>query len=100
MQPNPPTGGRRASVPHVCNRARYVALVADKPLTLRFNVDNVANKRYLASAFDSIRPDLLQGSPRTFQLSAPLDMEAAKRKSGTFHKIERASFRDRMSKYV
>src|SRR3546814_14888644 len=30
--------------------ARYVALVGGTPLTLRFNVDNVANKRYLASA--------------------------------------------------
>src|SRR3546814_10622122 len=85
MQPNPPTGGRRADVPHVCTRARYVALVADKPLTLRFNVDNVANKRYWASAFDSFRPDLLQGAPRTFKLSASIDMKSAKRISGTFH---------------
>ena len=53
--------------------ARYVVLVADKPLTLRFNVDNVANKRYWASAFDTFRPDLLQGAPRTFKLSASMD---------------------------
>lgn len=53
--------------------ARYVALVADKPLTLRFSVDNVANKRYWASAFDTFRPDLLQGAPRTFKASASID---------------------------
>lgn len=52
---------------------RYVAVVADKPLTLRFNVDNVANKRYWASAFDTFRPDLLQGAPRTFKASASID---------------------------
>ncbi|MGF7153611.1 iron complex outermembrane receptor protein [Novosphingobium gossypii] len=54
--------------------ARYVAVVADRPLTLRFGVDNVANKRYWASAFDSSRPDLLQGAPRTFKLSASIDL--------------------------
>lgn len=54
--------------------ARYVMLVGDKPLTLRFGVDNVANKRYWASAFDAFRPDLLQGAPRTFKLSASIDM--------------------------
>ncbi len=54
--------------------ARYVTLVGDKPLTLRFGVDNVANKRYWASAFDAFRPDLLQGAPRTFKLSASIDM--------------------------
>ncbi|WP_327194227.1 TonB-dependent receptor [Novosphingobium lindaniclasticum] len=54
--------------------ARYVALVGDRPLTLRFGVDNVANKRYWASAFDTSRPDLLQGAPRTFKLSASIDL--------------------------
>jgi iron complex outermembrane receptor protein len=54
--------------------ARYVALVGDKPLTLRFGVDNLANKRYWASAFDNSRPDLLQGAPRTFKLSASIDL--------------------------
>lgn len=54
--------------------ARYVTLVGDKPLTLRFGVDNVANKRYWASAFDAFRPDLLQGAPRTLKLSASIDM--------------------------
>src|SRR3546814_10226295 len=32
---------------------RYVAVVGDRPLTLRGGVDNVANKRYWASAFRS-----------------------------------------------
>lgn len=54
--------------------ARYVAVVADRPLTLRFGVDNVANERYWASAFDNSRPDLLQGAPRTFKLSASIDL--------------------------
>jgi iron complex outermembrane receptor protein len=54
--------------------ARYVALVGDSPLTLRFSVDNVTNRRYWASAFDSARPDLLQGAPRTFKLSASIDL--------------------------
>lgn len=53
--------------------ARYVALVADKPLTLRFNVDNVANKRYWASAFSAFGTELLQGGPRTFKVSASVD---------------------------
>lgn len=52
---------------------RYVALVGDSPLTLRAGVDNVANKRYWASAFDSFRPDLQQGAPRTFKASASID---------------------------
>ncbi|MGF7172253.1 iron complex outermembrane receptor protein [Sphingobium xanthum] len=54
--------------------ARYVTLVGDNPLTFRFGVDNVADKRYWASAFDSSRPDLLQGAPRTFKLSASIDL--------------------------
>ncbi|WP_312846576.1 TonB-dependent receptor [Sphingopyxis sp. PET50] len=53
--------------------ARYVAVVADKPLTLRFGVDNVANKRYWVSAFEIFSPDLLQGAPRTFKASASID---------------------------
>ncbi len=53
---------------------RYVAVVDDQPLTLRFGVDNVSNKQYWATAFDSSRPDLLQGAPRTFKLSASIDM--------------------------
>lgn len=54
--------------------ARYVAVIADRPLTLRLSVDNVADKRYWASAFDNSRPDLLQGAPRTFKLSASIDL--------------------------
>ncbi|KQM67833.1 TonB-dependent receptor [Sphingomonas sp. Leaf17] len=54
--------------------ARYVAVVADTPLTIRAGVDNVANRRYWASAFDSLRPDLLQGAPRTVKLSASIDL--------------------------
>ncbi|MBJ7438073.1 MAG: TonB-dependent receptor [Sphingopyxis sp.] len=53
--------------------ARYVAVVADKPVTLRFGVDNVANKRYWASAFEVFSPDLLQGAPRTFKASASIE---------------------------
>jgi len=52
---------------------RYVALVSDMPLTLRFNVDNVANKRYWASAFSSFGTQLLQGTPRTFKASASIE---------------------------
>ena len=53
--------------------ARYVAVVADKPVTLRFGVDNVSNKRYWASAFEVFSPDLLQGAPRTFKASASIE---------------------------
>ena len=53
---------------------RYVALIGDAPLTLRFNVDNVADKRYWASAYDAFNAALLQGAPRTFKLSASLDL--------------------------
>lgn len=52
---------------------RYVALVGDSPLTLRFNVDNVADERYWASAFSSFGTALLQGGPRTFKASASID---------------------------
>lgn len=54
--------------------ARYVAVIGDTPLTLRFNMDNVANKRYWASAYDAFSAALLQGAPRTFKLSASLDL--------------------------
>lgn len=53
--------------------ARYVFAAADKPVTLRFTVDNVANKRYWASAFDTFSAALLQGQPRTFKASASID---------------------------
>jgi len=53
--------------------ARYVALLGSRPLTLRAGVDNVANKRYWASAFETFGTSLLQGQPRTFRFSASVD---------------------------
>lgn len=53
---------------------RYVTIVADRALTLRFNVDNVANKSYWASSFDIYSPQLLQGAPRTFKASVSIDL--------------------------
>lgn len=53
--------------------ARYVALVGELPLTLRAGIDNVANRRYWASAFETFGTSLLQGRPRTFRLSASID---------------------------
>ena len=52
---------------------RYVFAAGDKPITLRFTVDNVANKRYWASAYDTFSAALLQGQPRTFKASASID---------------------------
>jgi iron complex outermembrane receptor protein len=52
---------------------RYVAVVADRPLTFRVNLDNVADADYWASAFDSFRPDLQLGAPRTFKASVTYD---------------------------
>jgi iron complex outermembrane recepter protein len=53
--------------------ARYVALAGGRPLTLRLNVDNIFDEDYWASAFDSFRPDLLLGTPRTFKVSVTMD---------------------------
>ncbi|WP_233994097.1 TonB-dependent receptor [Porphyrobacter sp. AAP60] len=53
--------------------ARYVAVVGGQPLTLRVNLDNVADADYWASAFDSFRPDLQLGAPRTFKASVTYD---------------------------
>ena len=53
--------------------ARYVALIAGRPLTLRAGVDNVANERYWASAFETFGASLLQGQPRTIRFSASTD---------------------------
>jgi iron complex outermembrane recepter protein len=50
---------------------RYVFLAADKPVTLGMSVDNVANKRYWASAYGGY---LVQGGPRTFKVSASIDL--------------------------
>lgn len=53
--------------------ARYVAVIGARPLTLRVSVDNVTDEAYWASAFDSFRPDLQLGTPRTFKASATID---------------------------
>lgn len=53
--------------------ARYVFAAGDKPLTLRVGVDNVANARYWASAFDAFGQALLQGAPRTVRASLSVD---------------------------
>ncbi|MDP1028596.1 TonB-dependent receptor [Sphingomonas sp. KR1UV-12] len=53
--------------------ARFVASVAETPVTLRVNVDNVGNKRYWASSFDSFNQALLQGLPRTYKASVTVD---------------------------
>ena len=53
---------------------RFVTAVAERPLTLRFTVDNVADRRYWSSAFDTFSSALLQGAPRTFKLSASIDL--------------------------
>ena len=53
--------------------ARYVSVLGGQPVTLRFNVDNVANERYWASAFDAFSPQLLQGAPRTYKASLSVD---------------------------
>ncbi|HSJ78709.1 MAG TPA: TonB-dependent receptor [Erythrobacter sp.] len=53
--------------------ARYVAVVGGQPLTFRVNLDNVADADYWASAFDSFRPDLQLGAPRTFKASVTYD---------------------------
>ena len=53
--------------------ARYVFAAGDTPVTLRVSVDNVANERYWASAFDAFSTALLQGSPRTFKASISAD---------------------------
>ncbi|MCJ2178400.1 TonB-dependent receptor [Novosphingobium album (ex Hu et al. 2023)] len=53
--------------------ARYVFAAGDVPVTLRFNVDNIADKRYWASAYDDFSAALLQGQPRTFKASISAD---------------------------
>lgn len=54
--------------------ARYVTVVGNRPVTLRINVDNLADADYWTSAFDSFRPDLQLGTPRTFKASATIDL--------------------------
>lgn len=53
--------------------ARFVASIVGIPLTLRANVDNVADNRYWASAFDTFSQALLQGIPRTYKASLSAD---------------------------
>lgn len=53
--------------------ARYVMAVSETPVTLRVTVDNVANKRYWASAFDAFSQALVQGLPRTVKASVSVD---------------------------
>lgn len=53
--------------------ARYVLAAGDTPVTLRVTVDNVANRRYWASAFDAFNTALLQGRPRTVNASLSFD---------------------------
>ena len=53
--------------------ARYVFAAGETPVTLRVGVDNVANERYWASAFDSFAVALLQGQPRTVKASISAD---------------------------
>ncbi len=53
--------------------ARYVVAAGDVPVTLRLTVDNVANRRYWASAFDVFSAALLQGQPRAVRASISAD---------------------------
>ncbi|MFN6934398.1 MAG: TonB-dependent receptor, partial [Tsuneonella sp.] len=53
--------------------ARYVLAAGSVPVTLRATVDNVTNKRYWASAYDSFSAALLQGQPRTVKVSVSAD---------------------------
>lgn len=53
--------------------ARYVLAVGDIPVTFRFNVDNVANDNYWASAFGSFGGQLTLAAPRTYKTSVTVD---------------------------
>lgn len=55
--------------------ARYAFKVDDKHVTLRANVENVADKRYWSSAgaSDDSEPGLTLSTPRTYLLSATVD---------------------------
>jgi iron complex outermembrane receptor protein len=50
--------------------ARLVVAAGEAPITLRFNVDNVANERYWSSSLGGY---LVQGMPRTFKASATVE---------------------------
>ena len=51
--------------------ARYTFLAAKKPLTARFEVDNIGNQRYWASVYQS---NLVMGDPETFKFSISADL--------------------------
>ncbi|RON45241.1 TonB-dependent receptor [Pseudomonas frederiksbergensis] len=55
--------------------ARYAFKVDEKNVTLRGNIENVANKRYWSSAgaSDDSEPGLTLSTPRTYLLSATVD---------------------------
>ncbi|MGF6125219.1 iron complex outermembrane receptor protein [Pseudomonas frederiksbergensis] len=55
--------------------ARYAFKVDEKNITLRGNIENVANKRYWSSAgaSDDSEPGLTLSTPRTYLLSATVD---------------------------
>jgi iron complex outermembrane receptor protein len=55
--------------------ARYAFKVEEKNITLRANVENVADKRYWSSAgaSDDSEPGLTLATPRTYLLSATVD---------------------------
>ncbi len=53
--------------------ARYVLAASNVPVTLRFNIDNVANRSYWASTSPAFGTYLIQGLPRTIKMSATVD---------------------------
>ena len=55
--------------------ARYGFKVDEKHITLRANIENVADKRYWSSAgaSDDSEPGLTLSTPRTYLLSATVD---------------------------
>jgi iron complex outermembrane receptor protein len=71
-------GGNTESIPswtRVDLGARYALPISDKLLTIRANVENVANKNYWASAGGAPGFDyLVLGAPRTFLLSLSADL--------------------------
>lgn len=55
--------------------ARYALPIRDKDFTLRLRVDNVTDKKYWASVGGSYDANyMVQGAPRTFSLSASVDL--------------------------
>ncbi|MMZ70587.1 hypothetical protein D1872_336690 [compost metagenome] len=55
--------------------ARYAFRVDEKTITVRGNIENVADKRYWSSAgaSDDSEPGLTLSTPRTYLLSATVD---------------------------